>query len=497
MRKKLFLLILLFLLSISNYCLAFTIEVPLPTEQSLPGYIAYFFQMAMILGGVLAVLSLVFSGIQFIYSAGNPENMSEAKKRAKSAILGLILLLSSFILIKTINPELENLDPTVNLKSTGMLFFAGKNGEKPAPSSLENLDTVKQEYNEIYWKTTTSDLQGRPISNCYSENPNAVYVVYWYRDYNFKNLGWVSRLKCDATPVSLEGANSYLIVKESPGVYFYEGTNCMPPSGSDTIPPPHTQSIPEDVGMGGKNVRSIRIVHGPNPIKGPFFGLVYFNSTDYRTGENNYGYQNFHFKKTLSEDEIFNNNSYCISGSQIGYGNGLPSKGVSWLIYKWVGYKEDGTTTASAGSGITLYTETSWSGGNINFIDAYPSGGSYWGYDLNSTEVYYPENITIPKERRDSCYFFNPVNSCLGSFEIKGNYLVLVLSRYLPSEKTRRYFQDIRVQAFPISPRLQEAYRNRPAGYSVERGTPELETDYIGNKNAYYMIIIPLAERLN
>ncbi|MDP2741524.1 MAG: pilin [bacterium] len=499
MRKKLFLFFLLFFLLASNSCFAaVNINVPLFNipNPTLPQYIMFFFQMAMALGGILAVLSLVFSGIQFIYSSGNPEGIGEAKKRATSAVLGLILLLSSFVIITAINPELNSLDPTEMLGSTGVIFFTdGTDIEKPAPMAMGSLEALEPEYKGIYWKTTNK-IRGKPINNCDPENLNAVYVVYWYKDRDFKNLGWTARLKCDNTSTDLAGAGSYLIVKETPGVYFYSGDNCSPWAGSgrDAIPTPHTQSIPEDIGMGGQTVRSIRVVNDPKP-KGPSFGLFYLNSTDYRTGEQSYGLQHFPFVSPPSEEIILDNNSYCIPVEKIGLGSGLPSRGVSWVIYKWVGLNGDGSAAINIGGGVTLYTEPSWTGGYGDLTLT-----KYFGsVDLRAGSVFYPSNTTIPKEKQDICRFWDPSSSCLKSFEIKGNYLVVITSDKITKSNggsSEKYFNTIKAQVFPISSRLQGSYANQPAGYSIERGTPELKTDYIGNRSAYYMYIFPLAEGL-
>jgi len=491
MRKKLLLFFFLFFLLINNNCFAaINIEVPLFNipNPTLPQYIWFFFQLAMAAGGILAVLSLVFSGIQFIYSSGSPEGIGEAKKRAKSAILGLILLLSSFIIVTTINPKLESLGPTEGLNPVGAFFFANVGvADKPAPMQMENLDVIKQEYKGIGWK-----------DHCDPENPNAVYVIYLYIDYNFKNLGWVSRKKCDTIIVGIGEANSYLIVKETPGVYFYDGDGCQPYWESNTFPILHTQSIPEDIGMGGKNVRSIRIVNGPDPIKGPFFGLIYFNSTDYRTGESSYGFQNFQSSHYLSEEQKADNNSYCFSGTDIGYGGtkNLPSKGVSWVIYKTVSLYQDGMfwDFDSAGSGVTLYTDVSWLGGSRDVSWPPSQENDSWIIELSKWKVAYPANTTISDENQKICEYFYPDKACLKSFEIKGNYLVILLSK--EDSYKREYNQTIKAQAFPISPRLLDSYGDRRQGFSVERGTPELKTDYIGDKSAYFMEIIPLAERL-
>ncbi len=498
-------IILFFLLDAKHAFAGFPIEVPLGIPLSLPHYIAYFFWLAMAVGGVMAVLSLIFSGIKLMFAAGDPTKISDAKSQATSAVLGLILMLSSFVLIATINPNLENLQYKESLKAAAPFFFqcSGEkpaplqkeslksadpffsrcSGEKPAPLQIDNIDEIKKEYGIIEWKSSITDLSGKKILMCDQANPNAVYVIYWFKEYNLKGLYGATRLRCGeykdfANDLPL--AKSYIAKKETHGVYFYDGAGCFPKEGSKNIPSPHTASIPEDVGMGDV-VRSIRIVNGPDFKKGPFYGLFYFNSTHYRTGENSYLYQHWAYNpnSNLAEAQALDNYSRCFNVS-------LPSNGVSYAIYQWVGLKDDGTPNAErAGNGISLYSEVSWGG-------RFKIGGSQdieiktgWiQIALAGTSVKYPPNTTTPKKRRDQCKTFDPFYSCLESFEIKGNYLVLV------SDGAGK------AQIFPISSRLLEAYKNRPEGFSIERGSPEIASDYIGSKSAATMLIIPLAERL-
>lgn len=49
--------------------------------------------------GVLAVLAIVISGIQYIVSQGNPEGVKNAKNRLTNAIIGLILLALMFVIL--------------------------------------------------------------------------------------------------------------------------------------------------------------------------------------------------------------------------------------------------------------------------------------------------------------------------------------------------------------------------------------------------------------
>jgi hypothetical protein len=50
--------------------------------------------------GVLAVLAVVVSGIQYIISQGNPDGVKSAKSRLTNAIIGLVLLALMFVILR-------------------------------------------------------------------------------------------------------------------------------------------------------------------------------------------------------------------------------------------------------------------------------------------------------------------------------------------------------------------------------------------------------------
>src|SRR3989344_3190012 len=77
-------------------------------HSKLPDYIVYFFVLAVIAAGLMGVVSIAWGGIRYISSAGNPESVGYAKDRIRGSILGIILLMFSYILLNTINPSLVN-----------------------------------------------------------------------------------------------------------------------------------------------------------------------------------------------------------------------------------------------------------------------------------------------------------------------------------------------------------------------------------------------------
>ena len=76
------------------------------TKSTLVTFVKYLYEWGIALGGLAAFIALIISGFLYLTSTGDPAKMNEAKNRATWAIGGLVLLLSSWLILYTINPEL-------------------------------------------------------------------------------------------------------------------------------------------------------------------------------------------------------------------------------------------------------------------------------------------------------------------------------------------------------------------------------------------------------
>jgi len=65
-----------------------------------------FYYFALFISGILAFGAIVWGGIKYSISAGNPSGQSEGLDWIKGAILGIILLAGSYFLLNIINPTL-------------------------------------------------------------------------------------------------------------------------------------------------------------------------------------------------------------------------------------------------------------------------------------------------------------------------------------------------------------------------------------------------------
>lgn len=80
------------------------------TSETLPNYIVAIYNYGVGLVAVLAVAMIMFGGFKWIFAAGNAQQIETAKTTIGSAVAGLILVLSSVLLLQTINPKLINLE---------------------------------------------------------------------------------------------------------------------------------------------------------------------------------------------------------------------------------------------------------------------------------------------------------------------------------------------------------------------------------------------------
>lgn len=62
------------------------------------------------ISGVVALVALIVGGVIYLTSAGDPEKLGKAKKQILAALLGIVLLLSSYLILRTINPELVTIE---------------------------------------------------------------------------------------------------------------------------------------------------------------------------------------------------------------------------------------------------------------------------------------------------------------------------------------------------------------------------------------------------
>jgi len=132
MFKKFFLILFLIFFSVltfSGFCFAQKeLEISYPeipgfirpttVKALLPEYIKYVFALALMVAGLITFGSLIYGGARYLTSAGSPAALADARDQIFAAILGLVILLCSYLILTTLNPQLVLLrverEPTIS-----------------------------------------------------------------------------------------------------------------------------------------------------------------------------------------------------------------------------------------------------------------------------------------------------------------------------------------------------------------------------------------------
>ena len=86
------------------------IEIPATVDVPIPVYARYIYYFIIGISGLIAFGALIYGGLRYLTSAGNPEALKDAKNQILAAFLGIIILLSSYLILYTIDPQLVVLE---------------------------------------------------------------------------------------------------------------------------------------------------------------------------------------------------------------------------------------------------------------------------------------------------------------------------------------------------------------------------------------------------
>ena len=136
------------------------VVTPTTTKTTLPEYIKYLFNFLIGIGGILAFAIFLYGGAMWLFSAGNPGIIGPAKKKMINGIMGLALLLCSYVIIYTINPDLTVL-------RLGMIWESNI-GPEITPSELD-----PKMYQEIPIGLLVEDIVAKNIS-CFDKEKNLI-----------------------------------------------------------------------------------------------------------------------------------------------------------------------------------------------------------------------------------------------------------------------------------------------------------------------------------
>jgi len=79
------------------------------STQTIGEYIKQIYKYAIGVVAIIAVVVMMIGGVLWITASGNPSQVGSAQQYISGALTGLVLVMSSYVILRTINPDLVNL----------------------------------------------------------------------------------------------------------------------------------------------------------------------------------------------------------------------------------------------------------------------------------------------------------------------------------------------------------------------------------------------------
>lgn len=189
------------------------LEVPLPgvgdakeitTTPLLPDYIKYIFTAAVGISGLIAFVMLTWGGIEHLMAAGNTSKMGEAKDRMFSAFIGIGILLSSYIILRTIDPRLVFINPEAGYDGISDIPMGGVSVCEKGTTNCQNISSRTADL---------GDFSGKELTFKVSPLEGERYGILLHKDKDFK------------------GNCTFFLTESPPTIGYYELLTDAPSTG--------------------------------------------------------------------------------------------------------------------------------------------------------------------------------------------------------------------------------------------------------------------------
>ncbi|HQK63580.1 MAG TPA: pilin [Candidatus Staskawiczbacteria bacterium] len=396
---------------------ALALEITYPQILGLPAigpnsglvsYVIYWFGFLVYAAAGLAIISFAIGAVQLMMAI-NPEIVSNAKSRMIGSIVGLVLCVSAYVLLETINPSFVS-PVLTNLPAESGVFLTTGSEYQAASQEVADVSLMPPGYDRL-------------LNRC----NNNTYVLVWL--FAKKNLEYSPgdrsyRVPC-GQEVNVSGAGSFRWIFETPGVYFCMG-GCSGDMCSGYMSMPQVSSKDEIENPFKGNIKGVRIVN--DPYLSEYYGAIFHEEIGLENGG------------ACTQPIYFENSGGCKNINVAAYATD---------IFHW---NKDYPITS--GDGLTLYSETyGW--------NADVQSGTYEIYG-DEVQNFYQENAdgfifdwtniesttaALCNEYPDlSCWEENPSDEdaayimmgeccpctnfqdCPGSIRVRGNYVVALYS---------------------------------------------------------------------
>ena len=187
-RQIIFMFLMILAISLPAAAVALTnqLEIDFPEIGGVkPGYsfglanwVQYIFLFSLAVVGLAVIASFVYAGILWLTAGDNESQVKRALERIKSTVIGLLLLLGSYIILNTINPDLVQLKNNIlelNIGSSGGIL--GENGA----ACSGNSECQSQKCDPATGVCVSLDIGERCSSSTQCASKSCDYAEQYYR----------------------------------------------------------------------------------------------------------------------------------------------------------------------------------------------------------------------------------------------------------------------------------------------------------------------------
>ena len=148
--------------------LKYTTKLEIPCSTKIAGgtcpkattpatYVTRLYQFGLMIVGLIALGAFIYGALQYTLSAGDFTSKEDAREQMKQAIYGILLLLSSYLILYTINPKLVTLsNPTIE-----------------TPFDLSTTAPADTYISEDETSNTPTETEGNAITGCEVASSNS------------------------------------------------------------------------------------------------------------------------------------------------------------------------------------------------------------------------------------------------------------------------------------------------------------------------------------
>ena len=161
------------------------------SASSLPDFAIYLFSAGMAIGFSAVFISLIWAGVLYFLSPISAQIKSDAKDRIGGAISGLLILLLTYLIVTTINPDLKTFRlsllppltalPSPKIEISGVLFYNSDGcTENTNPANTDETTPIN-----TYSISDLGDLKNRVRSVKIIQDSDESYISILYENVDF------------------------------------------------------------------------------------------------------------------------------------------------------------------------------------------------------------------------------------------------------------------------------------------------------------------------